>query len=131
MTVLLKKPGAAATPIHAVDRASFTAHLKAAPAATRRWLQAVGFNGAPDTHALVPAADGRLLEVWAGVRGADFPWALAALPKALPPGRYRLADKGLAIDPQAAAMSWELGGYTFDLYKPAKREPATLLLASS
>jgi leucyl aminopeptidase len=131
MTVLLKKPAAGATPIRAVDRASFDAHLQAAPATTRRWLQAVGFSAAADTHALVPAADGGLLEVWAGVRAADHPWALAALPRSLPVGRYRLADNGLALDAEAAAMSWELGAYTFDLYKPAKREAATLMLPSS
>jgi leucyl aminopeptidase len=131
MTVLLKKPAAAATPIRAVDRAGFDAALKAAPVTTRRWLQATGFTGAPDSHALVPGADGSLLEVWAGVRSADHPWALAALPKSLPSGRYRLADGALALDAQAAAMSWELGSYSFDLYKPAKREPATLMLADS
>ena len=131
MTVQLKKPVAGATPLHAVDRAAFDAHLEAAPPATRRWLQAVGFKAAPDTFALVPGADGSLLEAWAGVRGASHPWALAALPRSLPPGRYRLADEGLALDAQAAAMSWELGSYTFDLYKPARREPATLMLAPS
>ncbi len=131
MTVLLKRPVRTATPIHCVESAGLAAALRAAPAATRRWLKAVGFTGAPDTHALVPAADGGLLEVWAGVRAADHPWALAALPMALPPGRYRLADDGLAIDTQAAAMSWELGAYRFDLYKPAPREPAALMLASS
>ncbi len=131
MTVLLKKPAAAATAIHCVDRASFDAHLKAAPPVTRSWLQATGFSGAPDSHALVPAADGSLLEAWAGVRSAEHPWALAALPKALPPGRYRLAEESLPMDMQAAAMSWELGSYSFDLYKPAKREPATLMLPSS
>jgi leucyl aminopeptidase len=128
MTVQLKKPTAGSTPIHAVDRPSFAQHLAAAPAATRRWLQATGFNGAPDSHVLVPAADGALAEVWAGVRGASHPWALSALPKALPPGRYRLADDGLAIDAEAAAMSWELGGYAFDLYKPATRDLAVLML---
>jgi leucyl aminopeptidase len=65
------------------------------------------------------------------VRAADHPWALAALPRSLPVGRYRLADDGLAVDAQAAAMSWELGAYTFDQYKPAKREAATLMLPSS
>jgi leucyl aminopeptidase len=131
MTVLLKKPVRTATPIHCVEASGCLAALQAAPAPTRRWLKALGFNAAPDTHALVPAADGSLLEVWAGVRGADDPWALSALPKALPLGRYRLAEGGLAIDAQAAAMSWELGAYRFDLYKPARREPATLMLASS
>jgi leucyl aminopeptidase len=131
MTVLLKKPTAAATPILAVDRSCFDAQLKVAPAPTRRWLQALGFNGAPDTHALVPAADGGLLEVWAGVRGAAHPWALASLPRGLPAGRYRLAEGGLALDAEAAAMSWELGSYSFDVYKPAPREAATLMLPSS
>ena len=129
MTVQLKKSTAGTTPIRVVDRSSFAAQLKAAPAATARWLQATGFNGAADTHALVPAADGRVGEVWAGVRAADFPWALAALPRALPVGRYALSAEGLAVDATAAAMSWELGAYQFDLYKPAKREPATLVLA--
>ena len=128
MTVLLKKPLASATPLHAVDRASFDAHLKAVPAATRRWLAATGFTAAPDTFALVPDAQGNVGEVWAGVRGAAHPWVLAALPKALPPGRYRLSADGLALDATAAAFSWELGGYQFDLYKPARRAPAELML---
>ena len=131
MTVQLKKPAASAIAVHAVDRTCFDAELKAAPATTRRWLQANNFSAAPDSHTLVPAADGSLLEVWAGVRSADHPWALAALPKSLPPGRYRLADSGLALDAQAAAMSWELGSYAFDLYKPARREAATLMLGDS
>ena len=32
-------------------------------------------------HALLPGSDGKLSAVWAGVRGAAHPWALAALPK--------------------------------------------------
>jgi leucyl aminopeptidase len=131
MTVHLKKTAAGATPVHAVDRASFDAHLARAPAATRRWLEAVGFKGAPDTHALVPDAEGGVLEVWAGVHAADHPWALAALPKSLPVGRYRLAADGLVLDDEAAAHSWFLGGYAFARYKPARREAATLWLAPS
>lgn len=129
MTVLLQKSAAGATPVHLVDRASFATHLKTAPATTRRWLQATGFQGEADRHVLVPAADGSLLEVWAGVPAADSPWALAALPTALPPGRYRIADDGLAIDATTAALSWELGGYAFDAYKATRREPAALVLA--
>lgn len=128
MTVTLTSRTAGATPIRVVDRDSFSARLDAAPPPVRRWLQATGFAAAADTHALVPAADGGLGEVWAGVRSATHPWALAALPKALPVGEYRLSADGLAVDPQAAAMSWELGGYQFDLYKPRKREAAVLCL---
>ncbi len=128
MTVHLQKPAAGATPLHVVDGARFDTDLKAAPAATRRWLQATGFAGAPDSHALVPGPDGALAEVWVGVHAADHPFALSALPFQLPAGAYRLGETGLALDAEAAALSWELGAYRFDLYKPARREAATLAL---
>ncbi len=129
MTVLLKKPAAKATPIHLVDRAAFATHLRTAPETTRRWLQATGFQGEADRHVLVPEADGSLKEVWAGVSAADSPWALSALPLALPGGNYRIAEEGLDVADTAAALSWELGAYRFDAYKTAGREPAALMLA--
>lgn len=128
MTVELARPGRACVPIHAVDRAGFTAHAEALDPAARRWLASVGFDGAPDTHALLPAPDGSIAAVWAGIAGPAHPWALASLPKALPAGRYRLATPGLAVDAAAAALSWELGGYVFDLYRARRRAPATLVL---
>jgi leucyl aminopeptidase len=131
MTLQLRKPAPDAVPIHLVERSRLVERLSAAEPATRQWLQAVGFDGAPDTHALVAGPDGRLAEVWAGVRGAAHPWALAALPKALPSGRYRLAERGLELDDEAAALSWQLGGYVFSRYKAPRREPATLMLAPS
>ena len=139
MTVHLAKPATkplkGSVPVHAADRTQFTALTQQLDPAMRRWLQTVGFNGAPDTHALLPGADGTLQAVWVGVRSADHPWALAALPKALPAGHYHLADvataQGLAIDPAAAAFSWEMGSYIFDTYKAARREPAQLTLPSS
>jgi leucyl aminopeptidase len=131
MTLELKKPAAGATPIHATDRALFAALSRKLPAATRQWLAATGFDGAPDTHALVPGADGRVAAVWAGVREAAHPYALAALPSKLPAGRYRLGDDGLALDAHAAALSWELGSYVFDLYKRPGRETAVLQLPAS
>ena len=135
MTVLLSKTPRGSTPLHATDRASFAAHVAALEPAAQRWLHSVGFTGAPDTHALLPAADGGITAVWVGVHGAGHPWALAAFPKTLPPGAYHLADPdgpaGLALDAAAAALSWELGSYTFDLYAPARREPAQLHLPSN
>jgi leucyl aminopeptidase len=77
----------------------------------------------------VPGPQGELLEVWAGVRGADHPYALAALPRALPAGRYRLGEAGLAADPYAAALSWRLGSYAFSRYKAPRRASAELVLA--
>ncbi|MEO5733713.1 MAG: leucyl aminopeptidase family protein, partial [Rubrivivax sp.] len=133
MSVQLKKPARGSVPIHAVVRADFDAHTTALEPSARQWMRTVGFSGGPDTHALLPAADGSLAAVWAGVRDAADPWALAMLPKALPVGNYHLADAGpggVTVDASAAALSWELGSYAFDLYKPVRREPACLYLAS-
>ena len=132
MTVQLKTAApATATPVTVVDRTAFQALAANLPAPTRHWLATCAFVGAPDTFALVPAADGQLGQVFAGVAHAHHPFALAALPQALPAGEYTLADAGLALDAEAAALSWELGSYQFDLYKPRKRAPATLILPPS
>lgn len=131
MIVQSKKKAAAAVPVHAVDSGSFADAVASAPAITRRWLASVGFQAKPDTYALVPDAAGALACVWVGVRGAAHPWALAALPKALPAGTYCLGEQGLAVDPEAAAFSWSLGAYVFDRYKPATAKARTLVLAPS
>jgi len=129
MTVQLKTSVARATPIIAVDRAAFKALAPKLPKATQNWLATCGFSGAPDSFALVPGADGKLGQVFAGIGHVAHPFALAALPKALPEGQYHLSDEGLAIPAEQAAMSWELGAYQFDLYKPRSRPAAVLLLA--
>jgi len=131
MTVRLGKPRKNSIPIVTVDRAGFAALADTLDASARRWMKTLGFAGAPDTHALLPASDGSIQAVWAGVRSAGDPWSAALLPKALPAGAYHLGAGGLALDVAAAAQSWELGSYTFDLYKPARRETAELSLPDS
>ena len=136
MSVHLKKPAAGSIPIHVVDLAGFAAAAAALPAAQRQWLATLGFRGAPDTHALLPDAQGRLAAVWAGAR-AGHPYALALLPRALPAGHYHLAAAGdlgglgkggVELDPANLAMAWQLGSYVFDRYKPRPREAAQLSL---
>ena len=137
MTVQLKPPSRSAVPVHVVTRADFAAAAQLLAPQVQRWLQTVGFAGAADTHALLPAADGSLQAVWAGVHDHTHPFALAALPRVLPAGRYRLADSvagaGITagVTAEAAALSWELGSYCFDLYKAAPRPPAVLMLPAS
>ncbi|MDN3919074.1 leucyl aminopeptidase family protein [Roseateles violae] len=129
MTVQLKNNvPAGAIAITVVDRAAFQALSARLPTPTRHWLAANGFKGAPDSFCLVPGADGKLGQVFAGVAHAAHPFALAALPQALPEGVYRLAQDGLGLSAEQAALSWELGAYQFDLYKPRRRAPATLAL---
>ncbi|MCV2370670.1 leucyl aminopeptidase family protein [Roseateles oligotrophus] len=131
MTVQLKTSAAAAIAITVVDRSSFKTLAATLPTPTRHWLAALGFVGAPDSFALVPGADGKLGQVFAGIGHVADPFALAALPQALPEGAYRLSDEGLALSAETAALSWELGAYQFDLYKPRRRAPAELILAPS
>lgn len=131
MTVQLKT-NTAAIAITVVDRSAFTTLAATLPTPTRHWLSALGFVGAPDSFALVPGPDGKLGQVFAGIHHVADPFALAALPQALPEGRYRLAtNEGLTLQAEAAALSWELGAYQFDLYKPRRRAPAELCLAPS
>ena len=131
MNVQFKNSVARATPILALDRATYQALGPKLPKRTQQWLATLGFSAAPDTFALVPGEDGKLAQVFAGVAHAAHPFALSALPLALPEGNYTLSPEGLALQDEAAALSWELGCYQFDLYKPRKREPAQLLIKSS
>jgi leucyl aminopeptidase len=131
MTVRLGKTKSRSTPIFCVTREGFEAAARGLEPLARGWLKTMGFAGAPDTHALLPAADGSLAAVWAGVRSTADPWVLSLLPKALPVGSYHLAEGGAALDAGQAAFSWELGGYTFDTYKAAKRDSAELTLPAS
>ncbi len=132
MTVELKKTvPAKTTPITLVDKTSFTTMAGQLPAATRHWLDTVGFAGAADSHVLLPDTQGGLAQVLAGISHLGDPFVLSALPSALPPGQYALSGEGLVPDPAQAALSWQLGAYTFDRYKPRRRAPAELLLPSS
>ncbi|MBL8290160.1 MAG: leucyl aminopeptidase family protein [Rubrivivax sp.] len=135
MTVRLQqRPARHSVPIHLTTPAAWAAHAKALAAPTRRWLAATGFTAKAGSHALAAGADGAVAAVWASVADAADPWLLASLPKALPPGHYHLdpsGDAGLAADETAAALSWELGAYTFDAYRAPARAPAELSLPPS
>src|SRR5512142_2235124 len=79
----------------------------------RRWAEAAGFDGAPDTFVALPDAKGAIGRVLAGVRDAADPWALAFLPMRLPRGRYALARSSVTVAPENAAFAWDLGGYEY------------------
>src|SRR5438477_6584384 len=129
MTVITdKKAFEKAVPIHATDTARLPKLLESLTPAERRWAAASGFDGAANSFALVPDAKGNAARVLAGVRDADDPWSLAALPLKLPRGRYALGKSPVAVAPDKAAFAWDLGGYQFTRYKRAKRKPADLQL---
>ena len=127
MTVITdKKAFEKAVPILATDAKRLPKLVASLAAAERRWLEASQFDGSPNSVALLSDSKGAIARVIAGVRDADDPWALAALPMKLPRGRYALGKGPVTIAPEKAAFAWDLGGYQYTRYKKGKRKAADL-----
>ena len=132
MTVIAdKKAFEKAVPILATDAKRLPKLLASLTPAERRWAEASQFDGSPNSFALLSDSKGAIARVLAGVRDADDPWALAALPLKLPRGRYALGKGPLTIAPENAAFAWDLGGYQYTRYKKGKRKPADLQVEPS
>jgi leucyl aminopeptidase len=129
MTVITdKKAFDKAIPILASDAKRLAKLLESLAPAERRFAEAAGFDASPDSVCLLADGKGNLARVLAGVRDADDPWALSALPMKLPRARYELGKGPVTIAPDKAAFAWDLGGYQFSRYRKAKRKPAELQL---
>ena len=127
MNVLLD-PGHAGgrTPLAALTAATLPGWLDTQPAATRRWIGAMGFSAQPGTWCGVPGNDGGVAQILAGVAESPDLYALAHLPLALPPGDYALALWPPALDAAQAALGFALGAYQYTRYRQPRREPARL-----
>lgn len=121
-----KKAFEKAVPIFATDAKRLPKLLDSLSPAERRWAAAAGFDGSPNSIALIPDSKGAVSRVLAGVLDADDPWSLAALPMKLPRARYALGKGPVTIAADKAAFAWDLGGYQFTRYKKGKRKPADL-----
>ena len=73
------------------------------------------------------AGDGKLERVFVGLGDQPKAELFRAVAARLPAGEYRLETLPEGIDPTQAAISWGLGTYRFDRYKPAKEGPARLV----
>src|SRR6185437_13511192 len=104
MTVITdKKAYEKAVPILATDEKRLPRLLESLAPADRRWVEAAGFDGAPETCVLVPDGKGGVSRVLAGVRDAADPWDLGGYEFA----RYRkprrkAADLQLDASPRVA-----------------------------
>jgi leucyl aminopeptidase len=105
--------------------------LKKRRARLRRWVDSTGFDARPASHCLVPAADGSLETVLAGIDSCDDPFALGQLPAVLPAGSYRIAADWPAERLERAAIGWALGAYQFTRYKKQDPVKANLLVTSA
>jgi len=121
-----KKAFDKAVPIVSTDAKRAPKLLASLTATERRWAEASGFDGSPDTFCTIPDSKGNIARVLAGIRDADDPWALAFLPQRLPRGRYELGKGPANVAADKAAFAWDLGSYQFTRYKKGKRKPADL-----
>ncbi len=119
--------GAPATDIHIVAAPALKDWRGAQDALTQEWLDAAAFKADANETLRLPDAAGRLARIVAGLGPAPSIESLGSLPFKLPEGDYRLRGADPAALPRLA-LGWGLGGYRFNAYKAAKRQPARLLL---
>ncbi|EKV30357.1 Peptidase B [Caenispirillum salinarum AK4] len=107
----------AAVPVTALTREALTSWLEAQDPATRRWVETAGFKAEAGAHLMLPDAEGGAARVLAGLGDGSDPWALAALPTALPRVDYRLDPAPEGDQAFWACFAWEMGAYSFTRYK--------------
>ncbi len=124
---LISRSPCGACPITPLAPGGLDAWLKGRPAAERKWVRETGFKAEHGSVCLLPARDGGLTRVLAGIEDTRpdgyFAWGgLAAnLPAGDAPAAVYFIDAPL--DESAAnnaALAWVLGTYQFDRYKSAK-----------
>ena len=125
------KATAATTPLVAVPQATFSKWKGRQPKSVQQWLDASGFKPEVGKFSLVPAKDGAIASVVLVVQPKGDIWSFASLPRALPPGRYRLdPEPTRPAEADFAALGWALGTYVFARYRSAPPDPATLVWPS-
>ena len=125
---LLKRSRRAPIDIVPVASGDFPKWLKGCSAKLRRWVESSNFRARPASHCLVPAADGSLASVLAGIASDDDPFAVAHLPPLLPPGSYSIAADWPQARLERAAIGWALGAYQFTRYKKQDAVKAKLVV---
>jgi leucyl aminopeptidase len=112
-SLILADRGQPARTLMLVAKSDFAEWLKSQPPRARAAVEAVRFEGKPDTFAILPGDEADAWNVAIGVDGAGGPWALAAAAAKLPEGGYRLSDGA----PGDAALGWLLAQHRFDRYR--------------
>lgn len=94
----------------------------------QRWLKMTGFKAKPGSFKPIPAPDGGLQAVVAGLKGVDDLWALGHLPTALPEGEYFLDAPVSPAQLERLTLGWALGAYQFSRYRKPKEGTARLAI---
>ena len=94
------------------------------------WMETAHFTAAAGEILLLPDSAGGLEAVLLGLGAMPDPMALAALPKKLPRGAYRLDAKAPDAVREMAPLAWALGAYQFKHYKKGQGYVGTLAYKS-
>ena len=81
------------------------------------WVETTNFKASANEVLLLPDSAGGLSAVLLGLGRKADPFALAVLPRKLPPGHYRLDNSCPADVAKMAPLAWALGHYRFTAYR--------------
>ena len=112
------------TPLSVFNPSQFQSWLTTQPPSIQAWLNNTGYNGIG--LALIPDANGQLIQAVYGYSGTSQLFSSADLFKSLPAKTFLLeANHPDALD---IAIAWGLASYKFDLYKKNTQTAATLAI---
>ena len=114
------------TPITLVRTEDLPTWLESLDSAAAAWARSRGFEARNSQFVWLPDSTGHPGLVAVGWDGTDNLETLGGLALNLPQGVYRV-DTEVS---QLQLLGWALGGYQFERYKAAQRDPARLLVAS-
>ncbi len=104
-----------ARPVHLVTAESLAARAEALGASA--WVTQTGYRARPGEVALLPGPEG-VAAALLGAGAAGDPFVFAALPGALPAGRWRIAGADAAPpDAGDAVLGFGLGAYRFESFR--------------
>ncbi len=120
--------GKGLTPLTLLTPSTYAAWRKKQPASTQRWLDVQGFSATAGNVSVLPSAKGAISEVIVMVSEPAELWDLAALPRLLPEGDYKMPESTPLATQNLWALGWALGSYQFRHYLPAKKASVRLHL---
>lgn len=117
-----------AIPLLPVHAEGYERWLENAPEHHQAWLESAGFTAEAGKWCGLPDANGRLEAYVFGMQDESWLYQLAALPRVLPAGRYRLVSVWTQDNRIQASIGWGLASYKFDRYVKNSREKPVLCL---
>jgi leucyl aminopeptidase len=116
-----------AVPLTLVTQAEFADLQNALDGRDRAWIAANGFTAGAGQFLAIPAADGHIDRMLAGISRTDDVYALAGAATSLPKGDYKLDSPAGGEAASRLALGWALGAYAFDRYRGKAKQTARLV----